>query len=88
MIVRVYFGKYLPLLLTRDMTGRDEGKGRVRAHADRGREIPVLPAAGLLLPGAGGGFLPPHLARAGPGVFRSRSVAVPQPFRGHSVAMA
>lgn len=57
--------------------GRDEREGRVRAHADRGREIPVLPAAGLLLPGAGGSVLPPHLPRAGPGAFHSHSMAVP-----------
>lgn len=60
---------------------RDEREGRVRAHADGGREVPVLPAAGLLLPGAGGGLIPPHLPRAGPGLFLARSLAVPQPFR-------
>lgn len=47
--------------------GRHERQRRVRAHAHRGRKVPLLPAARMLLPRAGGGVLPPHLARAGPG---------------------
>lgn len=51
-------------------TGRYERKGRVRAHADRRREVLVLPAAGLLLPRLSGRVFAPHLPRSGSGALR------------------
>lgn len=66
----VYDNEHAPpcLYLNRTtISGRDEGERRVRPHADRRREVPLLPAAGVLLPGACSCVLPPHLPRAGPG---------------------